>query len=52
MSSLPSTPADALAGGVPASPSLARQWLLGASLILIAFNLRPVFGSISVLLPE
>jgi CP family cyanate transporter-like MFS transporter len=52
MSSLPSTPADAVASGVPASPSLARQWLLGASLILIAFNLRPVFGSISVLLPE
>lgn len=35
-----------------ATPSLARQWLLGISLILIAFNLRPVFGSISVLLPE
>ena len=35
-----------------ASPSLARQWLLGISLILIAFNLRPVFGSVSVLLPE
>jgi len=32
--------------------SSARQWLLGLSLVLIAFNLRPVFGSLSVLLPE
>ncbi|RYY75833.1 MAG: MFS transporter [Comamonadaceae bacterium] len=30
----------------------ARQWLLGLSVVLIAFNLRPVFGSLSVLLPE
>lgn len=30
----------------------ARQILLGLSVILIAFNLRPVFGSLSVLLPE
>ena len=29
-----------------------RQWLLGLSLVLIALNLRPVFGSLSVLLPE
>jgi len=54
MSSLPTT--SKAAGAQPAHtstpPSLARQWLLGASLILIAFNLRPVFGSISVLLPE
>jgi CP family cyanate transporter-like MFS transporter len=34
------------------NPSRARQVLLGLSLILIAFNLRPVFGSLSVLLPE
>ena len=30
----------------------ARQVLLGLSVILIAFNLRPLFGSLSVLLPE
>lgn len=34
------------------SPTASRQLLLGLSLILIAFNLRPVFGSLSVLLPE
>lgn len=32
--------------------SLAARILLGASLVLIAFNLRPVFSSLSVLLPE
>lgn len=40
----------------PPSPtkaeSLAGRILLGASLVLIAFNLRPVFSSLSVLLPE
>ncbi len=41
----------------PATPphtemSSARQWLLAMSLLLIAFNLRPVFGSLSVVLPE
>ena len=30
----------------------ASLWLLGLSLILIAANLRPVFGSLSVVLPE
>lgn len=34
------------------APTRARQLLLGLSLVLIAFNLRPVFGSLSVLLPE
>lgn len=29
-----------------------RQWLLALSLLLIACNLRPVFGSLSVVLPE
>ena len=29
-----------------------RPWLLGLCLLLIAFNLRPVFGSLSVVLPE
>jgi CP family cyanate transporter-like MFS transporter len=29
-----------------------RRLLLGLSLILIAFNLRPVFSSLSVVLPE
>ena len=32
--------------------SRAAQLLLGASLMLIAFNLRPLFSSLSVLLPE
>lgn len=32
--------------------SRGRQFLLAASLVLIAFNLRPVFTSLSVLLPE
>ena len=45
-------PTSAATAHLPSSPTLARQVLLGASLILIAFNLRPVFGSISVLLPE
>src|SRR4051812_9558819 len=34
------------------TPSLARRILLGASVVLIAFNLRPVFASLSVVLPE
>jgi hypothetical protein len=34
------------------SQTRARQLLLGLSLILVAFNLRPLFGSLSVLLPE
>ncbi|HTD04337.1 MFS transporter [Undibacterium sp.] len=34
------------------SGSRSSQILLGASLVLIAFNLRPVFSSLSVLLPE
>ncbi len=33
-------------------PSLAKRLLLGLSLMLIAFNLRPVFSSLSVLLPD
>jgi CP family cyanate transporter-like MFS transporter len=40
----------------PPSPPLkqtaAGRFLLGASLVLIAFNLRPVFSSASALLPE
>src|SRR3546814_12726931 len=32
--------------------SRAAMCLLGASLMLIAFNLRPIFASLSVLLPE
>jgi MFS transporter, CP family, cyanate transporter len=35
-----------------ATRSLAARFVLGASLVLIAFNLRPVFSSLSVLLPE
>lgn len=37
---------------VPAKQSPAGRFLLGASLVLIAFNLRPVFSSASALLPE
>src|SRR5690554_1668615 len=36
----------------PPSPSLAAMILLGLSLMLIAFNLRPLFASLSVLLPD
>ncbi|MDP9892878.1 CP family cyanate transporter-like MFS transporter [Variovorax boronicumulans] len=48
---------DAEADSLPAprptpAPSLARRILLGASVVLIAFNLRPVFASLSVVLPE
>jgi len=34
------------------APSTGRRILLGASVVLIAFNLRPVFASLSVVLPE
>jgi len=34
------------------APGLGRRILLGASVVLIAFNLRPVFASLSVVLPE
>ena len=34
------------------APTLARRILLAASVVLIAFNLRPVFASLSVVLPE
>lgn len=34
------------------SPSRSRRLLLGLSILLIAFNLRPVFSSLSVVLPE
>jgi hypothetical protein len=37
---------------VPQTPSKATRILLGLSLVLIAANLRPVFSSVSVLLPE
>lgn len=49
-----SNPRDAaLSAPLPSvHPTRARQVLLGLSLILIALNLRPVFGSLSVLLPE
>lgn len=48
---------DAEADSVPAPephrpPGTAARILLGASLVLIAFNLRPVFSSASALLPE
>lgn len=48
---------DAEADSVPAPepqrpPTPAARLLLGVSLVLIAFNLRPVFSSASALLPE
>ena len=48
---------DAEADSMPApratpAGSLGRRILLGASVVLIAFNLRPVFASLSVVLPE
>lgn len=39
----------------PQPPELSGRWariVLGTSLVLIAFNLRPLFSSLSVLLPE
>src|SRR4029453_6473319 len=36
----------------PSGISAAARFLLGVSLVLIAFNLRPVFSSASALLPE
>ncbi|WP_028745319.1 CynX/NimT family MFS transporter [Rhizobium mesoamericanum] len=36
----------------PVGSGAAARFLLGASLVLIAFNLRPVFSSASALLPE
>ncbi len=42
----------ALAASCANAPQRPVQWLLGLSLILIASNLRPVFGSLSVVLPE
>jgi CP family cyanate transporter-like MFS transporter len=38
--------------GVVTPSSTLTRFLLGASLVLIAFNLRPVFSSASALLPE
>lgn len=38
--------------GAATSRSVAGQILLGLSLMLIAFNLRPLFSSLSVLLPD
>ncbi|GGC62262.1 CynX/NimT family MFS transporter [Undibacterium terreum] len=45
---------DSQPAPVPTAAVASRnsQILLGASLVLIAFNLRPVFSSLSVLLPE
>lgn len=37
---------------VPALPRGGARFILGLSLVLIAFNLRPVFSSASALLPE
>lgn len=52
MSSTPpsSTPLAAKAIAVPTTQT--HPLLLAASLLLMAFNLRPVFGSLSVVLPE
>lgn len=48
-------PADRASAAFPArSPASERQrlLLLGVSIVLIAFNLRPVFSSLSVVLPD
>ena len=45
-----STPLAANAIAVPTTPT--HPLLLALSLLLMAFNLRPVFGSLSVVLPE
>ncbi|MBD9627931.1 CynX/NimT family MFS transporter [Ensifer sp. ENS06] len=44
--------ADSLPAPQPPVLSRSARILLGASLVLIAFNLRPLFSSLSVLLPE
>ncbi|NWJ25746.1 MFS transporter [Rhizobium sp. RM] len=43
---------DTVPAPVPPRQSALGRVLLGASLVLIAFNLRPVFSSASALLPE
>ncbi|WP_245587255.1 CynX/NimT family MFS transporter [Comamonas composti] len=48
MTALPSSTSP----NAPAIAAPASQWLLALSLLLIALNLRPVFGSLSVVLPE
>src|SRR3546814_1218862 len=56
VSSMPQSNAPRPNAGEPPTGSEARlpggRFLLGASLVLIAFNLRPVFSSASALLPE
>lgn len=47
-----STPALDHASVFDSRSSRARRLLLGVTVILIAFNLRPVFSSLSVVLPE
>ena len=44
--------ADSLPAPQPPVLSRSARILLGVSLVLIAFNLRPLFSSLSVLLPE
>ena len=44
--------ADSVPAPEPHRPKGFARFLLGASLVLIAFNLRPVFSSASALLPE
>ncbi len=55
---MPSTSSSAPPAASPTAPATARPkaqthpLLLALSLLLIAFNLRPVFGSLSVVLPD
>ena len=51
-SHLPAMEPPVTATGTPAAAPPARPWLLALCLLLIAFNLRPVFGSLSVVLPD
>ena len=48
----PQAPSAASDAGLDSTSPATRRLLLGLSIILIAFNLRPVFSSLSVVLPE
>ena len=52
MSSTPPSSTPLAAGAVAVPTPATHPLLLAASLLLMAFNLRPVFGSLSVVLPE
>lgn len=47
-----STPTETAQANTPPTPAVSGGIFLGVCLLLIAFNLRPLFSSLSVLLPE